>query len=42
MRAGAALAAGVMVVGALFMIATFVADIQQAMLNPRIRLGGKS
>jgi len=36
------LQAGVMVVGALFMIATFIADLLQAMLNPRIRLGGKS
>jgi peptide/nickel transport system permease protein len=36
------LQAGVMVVGALFMIATFIADLLQAMLNPRIRLGGQS
>jgi peptide/nickel transport system permease protein len=36
------LQAGVMVVGALFMVATFVADILQAALNPRIRLGGQS
>jgi peptide/nickel transport system permease protein len=34
------LQAGVMVVGALFMIATTLADLLQAMLNPRIRLGG--
>lgn len=36
------LQAGVMVVGALFMVATFIADILQAALNPRIRLGGQS
>jgi len=34
------LQAGVMVVGALFMIATTVADLLQASLNPRIRFGG--
>jgi peptide/nickel transport system permease protein len=36
------LQAGVMMVGALFMIATLAADLLQAMLNPRIRFGGKS
>ncbi|CAN7504793.1 ABC transporter permease [Rhizobium sp. LjRoot254] len=36
------LQAGVMMVGALFMISTLAADILQAMLNPRIRFGGKS
>ena len=36
------LQAGVMVVGVLFMVATFIADILQATLNPRIRLGGRS
>ena len=36
------LQAGVMVVGALFMISTLAADILQAMLNPRIRFGGKA
>ena len=36
------LQAGVMVVGALFMISTLVADVLQAALNPRIRFGGKS
>ncbi|MDB5555156.1 MAG: transporter permease [Rhizobium sp.] len=36
------LQAGVMVVGALFMISTLVADVLQAMLNPRIRFGGKA
>jgi peptide/nickel transport system permease protein len=34
------LQAGVMVVGALFMIATTLADLLQAALNPRIRFGG--
>ena len=34
------LQAGVMVVGALFMIATTLADLLQASLNPRIRFGG--
>lgn len=36
------LQAGVMMVGALFMVATFIADILQAALNPRIRFGGSS
>jgi peptide/nickel transport system permease protein len=36
------LQAGVMVVGALFMIATTAADLLQAVLNPRIRFGGAS
>ena len=36
------LQAGVMVVGALFMISTLVADVLQAALNPRIRFGGKA
>ena len=36
------LQAGVMMVGALFMVATFIADILQAALNPRIRFGGGS
>jgi peptide/nickel transport system permease protein len=36
------LQAGVMVVGALFMVATLIADILQAVLNPRIRFGGKA
>lgn len=36
------LQAGVMVVGALFMVSTLVADVLQAMLNPRIRFGGKA
>ena len=36
------LQAGVMVVGVLFMVATFMADILQAALNPRIRLRGQS
>lgn len=35
------LQAGVMVVGALFMVSTFIADLLQAALNPRIRLGGR-
>jgi peptide/nickel transport system permease protein len=34
------LQAGVMVVGALFMVATTLADLLQASLNPRIRFGG--
>lgn len=34
------LQAGVMVVGALFMISTLIADFLQAALNPRIRYGG--
>jgi peptide/nickel transport system permease protein len=34
------LQAGVMVVGALFMVATTLADVLQASLNPRIRFGG--
>ena len=36
------LQAGVMTVGALFMIATLIADMLQAALNPRIRFGDKS
>ncbi|WP_258162730.1 ABC transporter permease [Rhizobium sp. TH2] len=36
------LQAGVMMVGALFMISTLAADLLQAMLNPRIRFGGKA
>lgn len=35
------LQAGVMVVGGLFMVSTFIADLLQAALNPRIRLGGR-
>lgn len=34
------LQAGVMVIGALFALATVLADLLQAALNPRIRLGG--
>ena len=36
------LQAGVMVVGALFMVSTLIADLLQASLNPRIRFGGVS
>ena len=36
------LQAGVMVVGLLFMVSTFIADLLQAALNPRIRLGGRA
>jgi len=36
------LQAGVMVVGLLFMVSTFIADLLQASLNPRIRLGGRA
>ncbi len=35
------LQAGVMVVGALFAVATLIADLLYASLNPRIRLGGR-
>jgi peptide/nickel transport system permease protein len=35
------LQAGVMVVGALFAVATLIADLLYASLNPRIRLGGQ-
>jgi peptide/nickel transport system permease protein len=34
------LQAGVMVIGALFMVATTAADLLQASLNPRVRFGG--
>jgi peptide/nickel transport system permease protein len=36
------LQAGVMIVGALFMVSTLIADLLQAILNPRIRLEGAS
>jgi peptide/nickel transport system permease protein len=35
------LQAGVMVVGALFAIASLLADLLYASLNPRIRFGGR-
>ncbi len=34
------LAAGVLVVGIVYMVATLAADILYTVLNPRLRLGG--
>ena len=34
------LAAGVLVIGVVYMVATLIADILSTVLNPRLRLGG--